>query len=72
MLIIILLLVIYVAWKLYESVYYKSEKFLFIKNRIQTYILNCNELNHHIEELKNTFRVSNARLRELLPDDDIN
>ena len=25
-----------------------------------------------IEELKNTFRVSNARLRELLPDDDIN
>lgn len=55
MLIIILLLVIYVAWKLYESVYYKSEKFLFIKNRIQTYILNCNELNHHIEELKNTY-----------------
>ena len=34
MLIIILLLVIYVAWKLYESVYYKSEKFLFIKNRV--------------------------------------
>lgn len=31
MLIIILLLVIYVTWKLYESVYYKSEKFLFIK-----------------------------------------
>ena len=25
-----------------------------------------------VEELKNTFRVSNARLRELLPDDDIN
>lgn len=44
----------YVAWKVYELSYFKSEKFLSIKSRIQSYIDDCNELNKHIEELKDT------------------
>lgn len=48
------LVAIFIAWKIYETVYFKSEKFLSIKNRIQSYINDCNELNRHIEELKDT------------------
>ena len=50
----VLLTVIFVAWKVYEFQYYKSEDFLNIKNRINSYIENCNELNKHIESLKDT------------------
>lgn len=45
---------LYIAWKIYETSYFKSEAFLTIKNRIQSYIEDCNELNQHIEELKAT------------------
>ena len=41
-------------WKIYEWHYFKSDKFLAIKDRIQTYIKDCNELNRHVQELKNT------------------
>lgn len=44
--------VIKVIWMIYEFLYYKSAKFSVVKNRIQSYINNCNELNEHIEELK--------------------
>lgn len=54
----LLLAIIFIAWKVYESYYYKSSKFLEIKQRIATYIENCNELNKHIEELKHTELVS--------------
>lgn len=50
----VLLLVLFIALKVYESAYFKSEKFLSIKSRIQSYIDDCNELNRHIEELKDT------------------
>lgn len=52
---IILLLLIYIGWKIYEVVYYKSPKFLSMKEKVETHINNCNELNDHIEELKNTY-----------------
>lgn len=51
--------IIIIAWKIYESVYYKSASFLEIKNRINAYINDCNELNRHIEELKNASLLSN-------------
>lgn len=45
---------LFVAWKVYEILYFKGSQFLSIKNRIQSYIDDCNELNRHIEELKDT------------------
>lgn len=35
--------------------YFKSEKFLSLKNSISEYISECNDLNAHIESLRNTF-----------------
>lgn len=48
----------FIAWKLYELFYYKSSKFADIKQRIDAYINDCNELNKHIENLKHTELVS--------------
>lgn len=51
---IVFLLFLFIAWKIYEFIFYKSNKFLTIKESIALYVKNCNELNEHIEELKNT------------------
>ncbi len=40
---------------IYSSIYFRSKKFIDIKNSIKTYIDNCNELNHHINELRNSY-----------------
>ena len=50
----IVLLILVLAWKLYEVYYFKSPKFSEIKQRIISYINDCNDLNNHIEELKST------------------
>ncbi len=47
--------IIAVAWKLYERNYYKSKNFINMRNRIETFIVNCNDLNNHIEDLKETY-----------------
>lgn len=39
-------------WKIYENIYFNSEKFLNIKNSIENNTKNYNELNEHIEYLK--------------------
>lgn len=49
-----LLLLIY---KIYESFYFKSNKFLETKKSICIFTENCNELNFHIEELKRSHMV---------------
>lgn len=41
-------------WKVYETLYFRGEKFTSIKTRIRSYIDDCNTLNHHVEELKVT------------------
>ena len=43
------------SYFIYEYFYYKSEEFLELKKRVDKYIKDCNDLNEHIEELKNTF-----------------
>ena len=53
--IIIIASVIIIAYFIYESCYYSGEDFAKIKKKIQKYIDECNEMNEHIEELKNTF-----------------
>lgn len=53
------LAVIFILWKIYELYYYKSSSFLEIKQRINAYANDCNELNQHIESLKDTNLISN-------------
>lgn len=42
----------FIVWLIYESFYFRSGQFLEIKNKIEEYTNDCNELNRHIEELK--------------------
>ncbi len=44
-----------IIYFIYEYKYYKSEKFINLKNRLQSYIDECNDLNEHIETLKNSY-----------------
>lgn len=48
----IIVLIIFVIYKIYEALYFKSKKFLTIKESIKIYANECNELNLHIETLK--------------------
>lgn len=50
--------IVYAAWKIYETFYFKGQKFNSTKDRIQTYINDCNDLNTHIEDLRNTALVT--------------
>jgi HNH endonuclease len=51
----LLFFVIIVAFKIFEFFYYKSAGFLKVKNSIQKNTLKCNQLNEHIENLKNSY-----------------
>lgn len=51
---LLVLAAIFLLWKIYEFAYYRSKKFTEIKQRIDSYIKDCNELNQHIESLKDT------------------
>ncbi len=46
---------IIIVYQSYSFFYFRSEKFLKIKDSIQNHTKNCNELNHHIEELKSSY-----------------
>lgn len=46
---------LFLSYLIYSNLYFKSEKFLEIKESIKQYIKNCNDLNSHINELKNSF-----------------
>ncbi len=50
-----LLLVIFFVWKIYEFLYYKSNGFKKLKQDYSSYVVDCNALNEHIEELKLTY-----------------
>lgn len=47
--------VIIPAWFVYEIYYFRSKQFKKIKNSLQKNTDDCNALNHHIEDLKNTY-----------------
>lgn len=49
------LLLLFLSYMLYEYKYFKSKSFLDIKNNVEKYIIDCNDLNLHIEELKRTY-----------------
>lgn len=50
-----IILILFIAWKIYEYAYYKGENFNKLKKDLNNYIVSCNELNEHIEELKETY-----------------
>lgn len=50
--ILIIVGVLFIIYKVYESIYFKSNKFIQIKQEIENYIKECNDLNRHIEDLK--------------------
>lgn len=52
---LISIICVFLAWEIYKYVYYKGEKFNKLKNNLNEYIVNCNELNEHIENLKETY-----------------
>lgn len=54
---IIFVLVIWIGYVIALNMYFKSESFLAIKNKIAKYTNDCNELNMHIEDLKSTYSV---------------
>lgn len=54
-----ILLFVWLALKLYTHLYFKSDKFLAIKQRLANHAKECNELNEHIEELKSSALVVN-------------
>ena len=46
---------LFISFKIYEFAYFRSLKFNNLKDSLNNYILNCNELNNHIEELKGSY-----------------
>ena len=50
-----IILIIFIGWQIYKYVYYKGENFNKIKTDLNDYILSCNDLNEHIDELKETY-----------------
>lgn len=52
--ILYVIILIFLAWMIYKFIYYRSNSFIELKNKIQKYTIDCNELNAHIDELKRT------------------
>jgi len=50
-----LVLTIFLAWQIYKYVYYKGGKFNQLKTNLDNYVVECNDLNAHIEDLKGTY-----------------
>lgn len=48
-----------VGWWIYEFSYFRGQRFKDVKDRISAYITDCNDLNAHIESLKDTALVIN-------------
>lgn len=50
--ILIIIGILFLIYKVYESIYFRGEKFIRIKEEIENYTNECNDLNRHIEDLK--------------------
>lgn len=62
LIVVAIALVVFAAFKIYEAVYYRGEKFQSIKERITGHIKECNDMNEHIEGLRNV-RLGTNQLR---------
>lgn len=52
---LLLLIGLYLIINIFVEIYYKSKKFLSLKKIISKHAEECNELNEHIEDLKNSY-----------------
>nr|WP_315469354.1 HNH endonuclease signature motif containing protein [uncultured Undibacterium sp.] len=52
---ILICFVAYIAFEIYCYKYFNSDQFKNLKNNINKHVNNCNDLNHHIEELKSSY-----------------
>lgn len=57
----IFLSVMFIIYKTYEYLYFKSKKFSKIRQEIEDYVNECNDLNQHIEELKQSYVILNKK-----------
>lgn len=46
---------VWVAYNIYLAVYFRSERFLSLKRELEAHVTDCNNLNEHISELKNSY-----------------
>lgn len=60
---LLIVIAVLAGYKIYEVLYFHGEKFKATKNRIDSYVRDCNELNEHIEQLKSTGRSVNVAYR---------
>lgn len=51
--------VFWAVWEIYAALYFNGKSFCAIKDRVKTYIADCNELAEHIESLKSTDSIDN-------------
>ena len=52
---VLILVGVILIYHIYLDFYFKSNDFKNIKESIKEYAKNCNELNHHIQELKSSY-----------------
>lgn len=52
---LMLVLTIFLSWQIYKYVYYNGDKFNQLKTKLDNYVVDCNDLNAHIEDLKGTY-----------------
>lgn len=55
LLFLMFVLTIFSAWQTYKYVYYNGDKFNQLKTKLDNYVVDCNDLNAHIEDLKGTY-----------------
>lgn len=55
----VVLAILALGYFIYEYLYFHGEKFGVLKTKIQKYIQDCNDLNQHIEELKDSSLIIN-------------
>tara|TARA_R110002124_G_scaffold248646_1_gene413762 strand:+ start:947 stop:1975 length:1029 start_codon:yes stop_codon:yes gene_type:complete len=48
-------LAILCAYRIFSGIYFRSNKFIHLKESLSAHTNNCNELNHYIEELKGSY-----------------
>lgn len=53
--ILLMILLIIILWNVYKNIYYNGDSFKELKQSVQEYVINCNLMNQHIEELKRSY-----------------
>lgn len=57
-----IVLIGFLAYSIYEVIYFRCKSFKKIKNDIQSYTDDCNELNRHIQDLKSSYDIIHKQI----------